>query len=159
MPTRLLKEIFDAVSRALQVITTLVIILAIVTGLYMSGWIYQGIKKWKQSLKPQPVESISMSVNDPTRVATTSQPQEQSQHIQLNNQAFNPQIAEPVLLVSLSIIVFFATIMKFALDVSNEKFYKFRPLLVQICAQFLLLYSFYARNSSLRKFVWEMYFQ
>ena len=149
----------NLISREFQVITTLVIILAIVTGLYVSGWIYRGIKKWKESLKPQPIESISMSVNDQNRVAADSHPQDQPPVIQSNNQAFNPQIAKPMLLVFACIITFSAMIMKITLELSNEQLRKVRPLLVQICVQSLLLCSFYAKNSSLRKFVGEMYFQ
>ena len=69
--------------REFRVTTTLLIILAIVTGLYGLGWLNDEIKKWRQSKKPQPIQTISGS--------NPAHPQ-QPQPIQFNNQAHNPEV-------------------------------------------------------------------
>ena len=151
--------------REFRVITTLVIILGLVTGLYIARWLYEVIKKWKESMRPQPIETISGTVNDPanknvpTRQVHPHQPVAAA--IQLNNQAFNPQIVNGVYLIMSCtvIIVILAMVIEIQPEISNERLRKFRPLIGITSIGTLLLCIFYRKNPSLRNFVREMYFQ
>ena len=119
---------FTFVIREFRVFTTLNIILALVTGLYGGGWLYEQIKKWRQS-NPQYIQNISGSVNDPGNVPANPAPQ-QPAPIQFNNQAHNPQVVNGVLMLVSCVIMLFASlvVMQILPEMSNEKLDKFRPL-------------------------------
>ena len=138
--------------REFRVTTTLLIILAIVTGLYGLGWLNEEIKNWRQSKKPQPIQTISGS--------NPAHPQ-QPQPIQFNNQAHNPEVVNRAIMLISCVTMLIASfiIMKIFPEMSNEKLYKLRPLIVPTFVEALIIGCLYVTNRSLRVFVWEMYFQ
>ena len=154
--------------REFRVITTLAIILGLVICLYTARWLYQEIKKWKESMKPQPIQTISKTISDtgnsdvPATQQSAHPQQPPAPTIQLNNQAFNPQIVDDWVFLFLSCAVFliiFVMIVQIQPQISNERLRKFRPLIGLTCCGTLILCIFYGKNPSMRNFVWEMYFQ
>ena len=135
------------------------------TGIYAIRCLYEKIKNWNGSTNSQPVQTISGNIRntDNSNIPNTSAHPQQTdvQSIAFNNQAYNPKIVNGVFLlmsctVMLSLCVF---VVYFQPVYSNLNLYKFRPLVGITCFGTLLLCIFYGKNSSLRNFVWEMYFQ
>ena len=148
--------------RDFRVITTLATVLGLVTVLYVARWFYKEIKEWKESMKPQSIETVSKTVSDPAnRNGATTLDLPQQPALQFNNQDFNQQIVNGVFMI-MSCTVFLivlAIIFQILPNNFNESIHKFRPLIGQTCLGTLLSCIFYRNNNSLKTFVWEMYFQ
>ena len=132
------------------------------TVLYVARWFYKEIKEWKESMKPQSIDTVSKTVSDPAnRNGPTTLDLPQQPALQFNNQDFNPQIVNGVFMI-MSCTVFlivYAITFQILPDNFNVIIHKFRPLIGQICLQTLLLCIYYRKNHSLKTFVWEMYLQ